>query len=321
MSRLERVNRRTNKKNPRLFLYLLIALFLLFIIYVVLSGVLKKAEQIITSPLPSLFSNNTILPTPEFKESADLAVLVEKSLAGSSGTYGIVIKNLKNKQSYYLNENRAFDSASLYKLWVMATAYQQIKDGILSEDEIISESVSALNSKYGISNEQAERTEGIVTLSVRDALYKMITISDNYAALLLSSKVGLSNVTIFLQKNGLFESKIGTSDTAPNITPFDAALFFEKLYSGKLINREYSDKMLDTLKDQQLNNKIPSSLSKDLVIAHKTGELGVVSHDAGIVYSPKGDYVIVVLSETNSQVGANARIANISKEAYDFFIN
>jgi beta-lactamase class A len=56
-------------------------------------------------------------------------------------------------------------------------------------------------------------------------------------------------------------------------------------------------------------------------MAHKTGELGQVSHDGGIVYTEKGDYIIVVLSESTLPKGAEERIANISKDVYAYFMS
>jgi beta-lactamase class A len=75
------------------------------------------------------------------------------------------------------------------------------------------------------------------------------------------------------------------------------------------------------LKNQQLNNKLPKLLEKETVIAHKTGELESFSHDAGIVYSDNGDYIIVIMSETDNRNRANDTIAQISKEVYDYFNN
>jgi beta-lactamase class A len=79
--------------------------------------------------------------------------------------------------------------------------------------------------------------------------------------------------------------------------------------------------MIDLLKRQRLNSKIPKYLPSEIQIAHKTGELFEASHDAGIVYSPNGDYIIVILSESDeaSRPLANERLAQVSKEVYNYF--
>lgn len=285
--------------------------FLLIIILIgVLALIFKKAYPSgqIVSPIP-----------PEPKQSASLQTVVQKELEGATGSYGIIIKNLKTDEYYSLNSQKTFLSASLYKLWVMGTVYQQIKDGALHEDDVLSQEISVLNEEFYLDPETAEETEGTMTLSVKDALTQMISISDNYAALLLTEKVKLSSVASFLPTNGLTQSKVGTHGDAPTVTAYDMALFWEKLYENEIVDKQSSKEMLDLLKKQQVNNKIPKDLPEKIITAHKTGELDKFSHDAGIVFTPKGDYLIVVLSESETPSLAEETIAKISLVVYNYF--
>jgi beta-lactamase class A len=153
-------------------------------------------------------------------------------------------------------------------------------------------------------------------MKVSDALEQMVTVSHNYAALLLAAKVRLANVANFLASNGFASSQLGEP---PRTTAADIALFFEKLYRHEIVNASSSERMLKLLKAQKLNNKIPRYLPPDIVIAHKTGELNAFSHDAGIVYTPKGDYIIVVLTESDDPIGAAESIARLSEAVYAYF--
>lgn len=250
-----------------------------------------------------------------------LKEIVQNVLVGTKGSYGIVIKNLKTGESYYANEHTVYQSGSLYKLWVMAAAFTQIQSGELKESEVLSEDVRVLNDEFNISSDSAELTDGTITLTVSSALEKMITISHNYDALLLALRLKLSYLADFLSKNGFKESKIGTNGEVPTSSAYDTALFFEKLYKGELANQEYTNRMLDLLKAQQLNDKLPKYLPEETIIAHKTGELDAFTHDAGIIFTPKGDYIIVILSESDTPSAAEERIAQLSKDVYDFFQN
>lgn len=253
--------------------------------------------------------------------SKDLEEIVQNELGKATGTYAVYIKNLKTRERYYLDEQRKFDTASMYKLFVLATAFSQIQQGKFSESDVLSQDIAILNKKFNIATESAELTEGTITLPVGVAMERMITISDNYSALLLSEKVRIANINSFLQENSLSGSKMGGVDTSPVTSAYDTGLFFEKLYKGELIDKNYSDKMLGLLKNQKKNGKLPKYLPQGLVFAHKTGELGGLSHDGGIVYTQKGDYIIVVFSLTSSQVLADEKIANISKAVYNYFVN
>ena len=57
----------------------------------------------------------------------------------------------------------------------------------------------------------------------------------------------------------------------------------------------------------------------EISIAHKTGEIGYFTHDAGIVFSNKGDYIIVVLTESDFPLATEEQIADISKSVNEYF--
>lgn len=254
-------------------------------------------------------------------EINSLKEVVDNAFEGTKGTYGVAIKNLKNGQSYYTNEHKSFEAGSLYKLWVMAVVYKQIQNGQFKEDQVLSEDVKVLNDKFYIDPDSAEQNKGTVTFTVRDALKQMITISHNYAALLLTEKIKLSSVSTFLKENGFTESIVGTNGDSPTATASDIALFFEKLYRGEFANQQYTDEMINLLKNQQLNEGLPKYLPDQSEVANKTGEIDSFKHDAGIVYTDKGNYIIVVMSESDAPPAAQERIALVSKAVFDYFEN
>jgi hypothetical protein len=43
------------------------------------------------------------------------------------------------------------------------------------------------------------------------------------------------------------------------------------------------------------------------------------THDAGIVYTPKGDYIIVILSEADTPSDAEDEIGQLSEAVYEYF--
>ena len=74
------------------------------------------------------------------------------------------------------------------------------------------------------------------------------------------------------------------------------------------------------LKDQRVNNRLPVGLPKGTVIAHKTGDLEGVVHDAGIVFGPKTDYLVVVVSGPWAVPGgAPAKFADLSRQLWNYF--
>lgn len=308
-----RRNRKKKKRTVKLFFGVL------FLLIVAAFGLkILKNHHTMISPVVSSSEGSVEAASITPSENTELARIVTTSLEGSQGTYAVVIKNLKTNESFSFNENVQFQSASLYKLWIMEDTFLDIKNGTLQEDDVLSKSVEDLNNEFAIATEDAELTEGTMTFPVSQALNQMITISHNYAALLLSDKIGLSNVQTLIHENGLTSS---TVVAPPRTTAHDIALFYEKLYHGQLIDRNYSDQMLDLLKKQEINDRIPAELPEDAVVAHKTGELDGYKHDAGIVYGPKGNYIIVLMSNTEDPQIAVQKMADLSKAVYDYFEN
>jgi beta-lactamase class A len=76
--------------------------------------------------------------------------------------------------------------------------------------------------------------------------------------------------------------------------------------------------MLDILHGQEFKRGIPAGLPDDARVAHKTGEISTVAHDAGIVYLPDREpYVVVILTEWDaSKGGRQETIAKISRVVF-----
>lgn len=230
----------------------------------------------------------------------NLKNVVEDALYQTKGRYGIYIKNLKTQESFALNEDQKFDPGSLYKLKLMVLVFEKIKDGSLPEDKSLTADIKDLNSFFEISDDAAEFSSGTIEFSVKSALEQMITISHNYAALILTKELKAKNL-------------------AEDITAKEMADFLEKLYKGQIIDKEYSGKMLELLKKQKINDRIPKFLPKEVVVAHKTGDIDFFEHDAGIVYTPSGDYIFVAMSESDIPDAAGGRIAKLSEAVYKYF--
>nr|MBI5455358.1 serine hydrolase [Candidatus Levybacteria bacterium] len=323
IQRFEKLERKKPSKIQNIFRGLLLLVLVIFTINILISSYLGKSSKnsnLFLSPLSTV--KKVIEKTSSLIRSQENSKPLEqivKNILKDNSEYSVYIKNLKTGERYYLNEDKQYETASLYKLWVMAAAYGQIEDGVLKKEDVLKADVSDLNDKFNIATESAELTDGSVSWSVEEAIKNMITISDNYSALLLSNKIKLKNVSQFLKDNGLLESKVGTLDDNPVSSAKDIGLFFEKLYNGELGNENDTNEMLDLLKNQQINTKLPKYLPQDAVIGHKTGELDKFSHDVGIVFLKKNDYVIVIMSKTDVPIDANEAIANVSKDVYEYF--
>lgn len=295
-------------------------LFTLLTLFIVLGAFIRlqfvndgSLEAKVLGPIASPIQKGVdlIKTTP----SKNIEKIILPLLEEEKGDYSVVIKNLKTDEYYNLNEEKEYTAASLYKLWTMGATFQMVDDGKLSMDKVMSADIPTLNAAFSLGDD-AEATTGAITRTVDEAVEQMITISHNYSAILLTYNIKNATVQEFLKDNGFNNSQ---TKTLPSTTPKDIANYFEKLYKGELISKEASNEMLEILKRQELNDRIPKYLPEETVVAHKTGELYGVKHDAGIVFSPKGDYIIVLMSDTASQTRAAEVEAKISQAVWDYF--
>jgi beta-lactamase class A len=131
----------------------------------------------------------------------------------------------------------------------------------------------------------------------------MITVSSNLAANNLIATLGAGNIQTTVERLGAGGMQIvrGVEDHRA----FDAGLnnttdalglmtLLSKLGRGEVVSPAASAEMIAILKRQTLNDAIPAGLPPGTVVAHKTGTITKIHHDAGIVYG-KQPYVLVVL--------------------------
>lgn len=110
-------------------------------------------------------------------------------------------------------------------------------------------------------------------------------------------------------------------DERNNISsPRDMATLLRLIHEGHGVAPESRDAMIQTLKNQNFGTMIPGRLPQDegIEVAHKTGSLRGIRADAGIVYSPKVNYIISVMSkgQTDTQETID-RLARASRWVWD----
>ena len=103
-------------------------------------------------------------------------------------------------------------------------------------------------------------------------------------------------------------------------TPREMADILEKMYRRTCVSPQASEKCLAVLKEQKVNDRIPRYLPRKTAVAHKTGLEHKVCHDAGIVFTERGDVLICVLTEgdTGAYI-AKRMIARISSRVYKLY--
>jgi beta-lactamase class A len=164
---------------------------------------------------------------------------------------------------------------------------------------------------------------------VRELLRLMIVRSSNLATNQLIELVGAAHVTEGARSLGAVNAKVlrGVEDQKAfdagmnnTITARDLAILLAAIENGRVLSQESSALMRDILLAQEFNEKIPAGLPPGTRVAHKTGEITAVSHDAAIVYpANRKPYVLVVLTRGIRDGKESAQlIADISRLVYSY---
>src|SRR6476659_432579 len=167
-------------------------------------------------------------------------------------------------------------------------------------------------------------------MRVDELAYHMITTSSNLATNLVLGVIGPQSVNEALRELHLEEGidlKRGVEDALAfekginnRVTANGLLRILVMLAAGKAFSPALSRRMMDIMHGQEFNQGIPARLPKGTRVAHKTGEISTVAHDAGVIYLPKRKpYVLVILTEWEaSATGRSRTIASISHLVYEF---
>ena len=176
-----------------------------------------------------------------------------------------------------------FESASTIKIYILGCLYAQAEAGKASLD--------------------AELT------------YEARHVSDNIATNMLIDYLGLDTINAFIRSIGCTHTKLHRSLRSDNwseklgtITPRDMGRFFALLAKGELVSPQASDAMRNVFRQQHYNTMLAGSIppyytdpeeshaDPDLIyVASKSGSMDACRNDGGLIHTPYGDYVLVMM--------------------------
>ena len=207
------------------------------------------------------------------------------------GKASMYYKNLITGISFSYQPDLPLIAASVIKLPVMAEAFRKLRDKETAEDGRFCIEASHKLPSCGVLSYLRSGME----VTFLDLVTLMIIVSDNTATNLLIDFLGPDNINETLRTLGatnsrlnrrLFEPELSRRGIQNYITAGDMGRLLEKIYREEAISLEASRKMLHILTCQQLNGKIPFYLhSRNIRVAHKTGEDDGITHDVGIVFA------------------------------------
>ena len=254
------------------------------------------------------------------QENISLKTAVQNLVASEPNlTPGVFLVDLESGTYVDINANLAFPAASTIKLPIIIAFFQDVDAGKIRLDETLTLQPQMV---VGGSGDMQYKPVG-THFSVLDVATKMMTISDNTAANMLITRLGgMEALNQRFQSWGLTATAIrnplpdlqGTNSTSPK----DLGSLMAMVSKGNLVSMSSRDRLLDIMRRTVRNQLLPSGLGAGATIAHKTGDIGTMLADAGLVDMPTGKrYIIsVMVQRPNNDAHAERLISAISRVTY-----
>lgn len=240
------------------------------------------------------------------------------------GKIGFYYKNLATGEVIMYQEDESFLAASVIKLYIMAEAVRQCKEGILKKDDVISVDKTKCVPSCGALTYMHDGLE----VTIQDLYTLMIILSDNSATNFLIDILGEEAINDCIHMLGhektqlnrkMYDAEKSAKGIQNYVCPSELGAFLEGLYNGEIFDADCSNHMLSVMKDQRLNGKIPfhiHTIPGHGPIAHKTGEDTGITHDVGIVYA-KQPFILVFLGNKTDVARFEREMADISLMLYE----
>lgn len=248
---------------------------------------------------------------------------------------GISFYDAETTIQWSYNADHYFHAASTMKLAVLLGVFRQVDRGELMLDapvHIRNRFTSIVNQETFMLDLGRDADPDVYghlgkTLSVRELAYWMITKSSNLATNLLVDIVGIPTIQIALDELEIDGIKVlrGVEDQAAfnaglnnEVTANGLLKLLRLVADGKAYSQKSCEEMLKIMLDQQYRSGIPAGLPKAARVAHKTGNISTVHHDAGIVYlEGRKPYVLVILTQFSADTGRGTAVAEVSRDIFN----
>jgi beta-lactamase class A len=235
-------------------------------------------------------------------------------------TPGVFLTDLDSGDYFSLNGASTFSAASMIKVPILVAFFQDIDAGKIRLDEELTMQEKDVATGSG---DMQYATVGS-KYSALEVATNMIVISDNTATNMLLRRLGgIEAVNQRFKQWGLQQTLIrnvlpdlqGTNTTSPK----ELSTLMAMLSQGELLSMKSRDRALEIMRQTVTDTLLPTSLRPGATISHKTGDIGSLVGDTGLIDMPTGRrYAITTMvKRPHNDDRAQELIRQIAAVVYD----
>ena len=283
--------------------------------------------------LTLLLTALTLSQGPE-RAAPQLETQLRQIIAASGAEVAVAYRTLGGRTDLLIDPDKSFHAASTMKVPVMIELFRQARAGTLTLNDplpIRNDFRSIVDgSSYKLSEgDDSDKDVYAVmgkTMTLGQLFDAMITVSSNFAANLLIEKLGVENIrrtVTALGADGMqvlrgvedqkaFDKGLNNATTARGLM-----VLLDRIGHGQAVDPESDAAMIEILKRQRFNDAIPAGLPPGTSVAHKTGNITRIHHDAAIVYAPQPYVLVLLVRGIEDRKKSAALMSELSKAIYD----
>jgi beta-lactamase class A len=277
--------------------------------------------------LPTVAAGQTL--TVDQRLSTD----IEERIHKSGADVAVAFRTLDGHIAYSFHEEESFHAASTMKIPVMIELFHQARQARLKLDDalLVKNQFRSLadGSFYSLDPTDDSETDLYKAAGKKRTLRQlcelMITASSNLATNLLIAKLGVDNIRATVHSldadgmnvlRGVEDNKAFLKGLNNTTTARGLELLLEAIAHGEAVDQESSRQMVEILERQKFNEGIPAGLPPGTRVAHKTGEITGIHHDAAIVFAPKPFVLVILVRGLAETKDSAALMADITRQLY-----
>jgi beta-lactamase class A len=235
---------------------------------------------------------------------------------------GVLLLDLDTNAYVDINASDTFPAASTIKFPVLVAFFQDVDAGKIQLSEPLTMKKEQVSLEAGDMQYQPVGTQ----FTAIETVTNMIVTSDNTATNILIDRLGgMAALNQRFQSWGLSATMLRNllpDVQGQNVTsPRDLAKLMSQVQGGKIVSMKSRDRLLEMMRRIENNSLLPKGLGVGAAIAHKTGTLGVLLGDIGLIDTPNGKRYLasVLVQRPRDDAKAEEMIQQISKLTYQAF--
>ncbi len=304
-----------------------------------LPAIPPRASNLSPGPKPKTFSHPQDAPTSllhrwsqeprmtrlirEGQELSDIKQQIQQWSAAQDGLTPVMFfLNPDTGDFLNINGEQRVSAASTIKIPILLAFFEDVDAGKIALDESLVMRQDLVASEAGSMQYQPVGTQ----FSALETAEYMIEISDNTATNMLIDRLGgAEQLNQRFRTWGLKQTNLRNPlpdlEGTNTVSPQDMAALMLKLNDETTLSASSRKQALAILRKTVTKTLLPQGLEADATIAHKTGDIGSVVGDIGLIDMPNGQsYVAAILVDRpHNDPRAQELIRKISKLTYQTF--